>query len=156
VPAPDSPDSPVTVERVPAVLTRPLRHEVLRPGQPASAVATGTDEHPDAAAFAARTPGGEVVGTVIVAPEPCPWRPDDAGAWRLRGMATAPERRGQGIGTRVLAAAVDHVRAAGGTLIWCNARTPARTLYERAGFTAHGDEWIDPVIGPHVAMWRRL
>jgi len=72
------------------------------------------------------------------------------------GMATDPERRGRGIGTRVLAAALDHVRAAGGTVIWCNARTPARTLYERAGFAAHGDEWVDPVIGPHVAMWRRL
>jgi predicted GNAT family N-acyltransferase len=37
--------------------------------------------------------------------------------------------------------------------VWCHARTPAQPFYKRAGFAAHGDEWVDPEIGPHVAMW---
>ena len=47
------------------------------------------------------------------------------------------------------------VDRAGGVL-WCNARTPARAFYERAGLVVRGAEWVDPEIGPHVVMWRRL
>jgi GNAT superfamily N-acetyltransferase len=146
----------VTVARVAPDVTYPLRHRVLRAGQPASSVHLTADDDAATAAFAARTAAGEVVGTAIVTPEPCPWQPDRAGAWRLRGMATDPAWRGTGVGRRVLAGVLDHVRAKGGALIWCNARTPARRFYERAGFVVHGDEWVDPVIGPHVAMGRDL
>jgi hypothetical protein len=41
-------------------------------------------------------------------------------------------------------------------LLWCNARTPARRCYERAGLQTRGEPWDDPEIGPHVAMWREL
>lgn len=149
-------DIPVTFGRVPPAATHPLRRRVLRAGMPPESVTSASDDHPEAAAFAARTGDGTVVGTVIVAPEDCPWQPGRAGAWRLRGMATDEAWRSRGVGTRLLAAALDHVRSAGGSLVWCNARVPARTLYERAGFAVHGDEWVDPLIGPHVAMSRPL
>jgi predicted GNAT family N-acyltransferase len=71
-------------------------------------------------------------------------------------MATAEGQRGRGVGARTLAACVVHVLRHGGGLLWCTARTPARAFYERAGFVVHGEEWIDPVIGPHVAMWREV
>jgi GNAT superfamily N-acetyltransferase len=146
------PAPPVRVERVPADRTYDLRGRVLRPHAPDRVRFPG-DDVPDAASFAA-IDGDEVVGTVVVYPEACPWRPEATAAWRLRGMATAPDRRSAGIGGAVLAAALAHIAAAGGTLVWCNARTPARRFYERAGFRVHGDEWVDPDIGPHVAMWR--
>ena len=149
-----APDSPVAVDRVAPAVTHPLRHRVLRAGQPADRVRLPADDDPATAAFAARTPGGEVVGTAIVTPAPCPWLPDRPAAWRLRGMATDEARRGTGIGARLLAAVLDHVADHDGELVWCNARTPARRFYERAGFAVHGDEWVDPEIGPHVAMWR--
>jgi GNAT superfamily N-acetyltransferase len=152
----DTPPPPLAIERVDPALTHPLRHRVLRAGQPASAVNTASDDNPDAAAFAARTGDGTVVGTVIVAPEPCPFLPDRRGAWRLRGMATEEAWRSRGVGTRLLAAALDHLREQGAALVWCNARTPARAFYERAGFRVHGEEWVDPLIGPHVAMARPL
>jgi GNAT superfamily N-acetyltransferase len=129
---------------------------VLRPGAPLDRVHLPIDGHPDTAALAALAPDGTVVGTAVLFPEPCPWRPDDAGAWRLRGMATAPELRSTGVGGAVLDAAVAHAASAGGALVWCHARVPARRFYERAGFRVHGDEWVDPEIGPHVAMWRPL
>lgn len=148
------PASAVRVERVPPERTHALRGRVLRPNAPGRA-RSSADEAPGAASFAAIDGDGEVVGTVIVYPEDCPWLPGP-GAWRLRGMATAPELRSTGIGSAVLAAALDHIAAEGGSLVWCNARTPARAFYERAGFRAHGDEWVDPEIGPHVAMWRPM
>jgi GNAT superfamily N-acetyltransferase len=141
---------------VPPAETYGLRGRVLRPGAPPDRAHLDADDHPSTAAFAAREPDGTVVGTAIVYPEPCPWAPERPGAWRLRGMATAEDRRSRGVGARVLGAVLAHVTAAGGTLVWCNARVPARRFYEREGFVAHGDEWVDPDIGPHVAMWRAL
>jgi GNAT superfamily N-acetyltransferase len=149
----NTPDPDVTVERVAAHVTYPLRQRVLRPGRPPAAARFDIDDEPSTASFAARTPHGEVVATAVVYPEPCPWLPDRPGAWRLRGMATAPDHRGRGVGTRVLRAALAHVDTSGGDLVWCNARVPARRLYERAGFRTHGASWEDPEIGPHIAMW---
>ncbi len=148
------PDHSVHVERVAPAVTHGLRGRVLRPGAPPDRVRWPADDLPDTAAFAATDAHGAVVGTALVYPAPCPWQPDRSGAWRLRGMATDEAWRSAGIGTAVLVAVVDHVSRAQGSLVWCNARVPARRFYERAGFVAHGDEWDDPEIGPHVAMWR--
>jgi GNAT superfamily N-acetyltransferase len=46
-------------------------------------------------------------------------------------MATSEGLRGQGIGTKVLDAVIAHVASHGGGLLWCNARLPAKTFYER-------------------------
>lgn len=153
-PQPTATADGIVVARVPPANTYDLRGRVLRPGAPPDRVRLDVDDLPDTAAFAARDADGTVVGTAIVYPEPCPWAPARPGAWRLRGMATAEGRRGGGVGGRVLDAVLAHVAAEGGALVWCNARVPARRFYERAGFAAHGDEWVDPEIGPHVAMWR--
>jgi GNAT superfamily N-acetyltransferase len=144
----------VTVARVDPPVTYALRSRVLRDGAPPERARLPVDDLPATAAFAATAPDGTVVGTAIVYPEACPWLPDRPGAWRLRGMATDPGWRSRGVGSRVLAAVVDHVAAQGGTLVWCNARTPARRFYERAGFRTHGEPWEDPELGPHIAMWR--
>lgn len=147
--------APYVVERVPVADTYLLRALVLRNGGPPESARVPGDDHPEVATYAARSATGEVVGCVALFPEPSPEFPDDPRrGWRIRGMATAEGWRGRGVGSAVLAAALDHVRRSGGGLAWCNARTPARTLYERAGFQAIGEEWEDPEIGPHVRMWR--
>jgi len=78
------------------------------------------------------------------------------GEWRVRGMATAPEQRGRGIGAAILDALVEHARSQGATRVWCNARTPALRLYERAGFERESGEFEIPGIGPHFVMARRV
>ena len=67
-------------------------------------------------------------------------------------MATAEDRRREGVGTALLDAVIDHVRRCGGGLLWCNARTPAVSFYEGAGFATRGESWDVPDIGPHIAM----
>jgi ribosomal protein S18 acetylase RimI-like enzyme len=71
-------------------------------------------------------------------------------------MAAAPDVRGRGAGTAVLAALVEHAVAHGATRIWCNARTAAISLYERAGFAVVSEQFEVPHIGPHVRMERDL
>src|SRR5205823_13425096 len=80
--------------------------------------------------------------------------PDPAGPgfWRGRGMATKAPARARGAGAAVLAALLDHARAEGARSVWCNVRTPARSLYERAGFRAVSEEFELPGIGPHFRM----
>ncbi|MDQ6607642.1 MAG: GNAT family N-acetyltransferase, partial [Actinomycetota bacterium] len=80
----------------------------------------------------------------------------EPGAWRVRGMATAADARGQGAGTAVLDELVRHASERGALRVWCNARTPARSLYERAGFRPVSDEFQLPEIGPHFVMERLL
>jgi len=132
---------------VTAADTAALRREVLRGGRP---VALPGDDDPTAVHVAAFE-GDRLVATGNVRPEPAPWAPG-TDAWRLRGMATAPDRRGAGLGAAVLDALVTHCREHGGGKLWCNARTPAQRFYERAGFVAVGEPWEDPEIGPHVRM----
>ncbi len=125
------------------------------------------DGEPGTATFGAIDRGsGAVVGVATVFREPAPFDAaevgvrfgagNEASTWRLRAMATREDLQGQGIGSLVLNTALDHVAAEGGDLVWCNARVHAIGFYERAGFVTWGDEWVVPIHGPHVVMWRRI
>jgi predicted GNAT family N-acyltransferase len=144
------------IEVVPGATTRELRRAVLRPSWPVGSTMHG-DDNPDAVHLAALDDDGRVVGAVLVLPRDYPPRPAVNGAWQLRGMATTPQRRGQGIGAAMVAAAVEQVRLQGGVFLWCDARTNAVRFYARHGFTAEGDEFIHEETGiPHYRMWRIL
>lgn len=146
----------VRVEQVLAGVTLPLRQQVLRPHQRIVELADPSDDAPESGHFAAYDGSGAVVGTASVRRNPPPWDPADDAAWQLRGMATADGLRGRGVGAAVLQRAVAHVASLGGRLLWCNARLPALTFYRRAGFQTRGEQWVDPVIGPHVVMCRQV
>lgn len=132
---------PISVEQ-----TRALRHAVLRPHESLEAVAA----HEAPGSFAAGAfDAGELIAVGLVAPD------GEPGGWRVRGMATTPHARGRGAGGAVLDALLAHAAAGGAQRVWCNARTPARSLYERAGFDVVSEEFQVPEIGPHLVMERR-
>ena len=123
--------------------TRPLRREVLRPHQTVEELAG--HEPADAVAFGAFA-GEQLVAVGLIGPE------GEPGVWRVRGMGTREHARGQGAGSRILTALVQHAAAHGARRVWCNARTPALSLYRRAGFVVASDEFEPPDIGPHYRM----
>jgi predicted GNAT family N-acyltransferase len=136
--------------------TKDLRRAVLRPTWPVGSPMHG-DENPDAVHFAAVEDDGAIVGTCLILPRPFPPRPEQTGAWQLRGMATAPGRRSQGIGARIMAAALTEAKRRGGRLIWCDARTTAVPFYRAQGFVAEGEEFLHEESGiPHYQMWRMI
>ena len=92
----------------------------------------------------------ELIAVGLIGPE------GDPGTWRIRGMATAPQARSRGAGSAVLSALLDHARGRGARRVWANVRSPARSLYERAGLTVVSDEFELADIGPHVVMRREL
>ena len=135
--------SDLCVRTVALERTRELRQAVLRPHEAVEQMAR--TESRDAFAVGAFI-GEELVSVGLIAPD------GEPGGWRIRGMATAPAARGAGAGTGVLEALVDHALAAGAQRIWCNARTPARHFYERAGFRVTSEGFELPMIGPHFVM----
>jgi predicted GNAT family N-acyltransferase len=146
----------VRVEVVPGERTSELRRSVLRP-----AWAPGTpmhgDEEPEALHLAALTDDDAVVGACVLFPRADPERPDVPDAWQLRGMATAPALRGQGIGAAVVAEAVRQVSARGGRLLWCEARIGAVDFYARHGFAGDGETFLHAETGiEHLRMRREL
>ncbi|GGF45900.1 N-acetyltransferase [Marmoricola endophyticus] len=133
-----------TVRTVTAADTADLRREVLRGGKDHPPLG---DDPADHSLHLGAYDGELLVGSGNVRPLP-------DGSWRVRGMAVEPAYRGRGVGAEVLAGLLAHVAASGGGPVWCHARTGARSLYERAGFVAVGEPWVDPDIGPHVRMER--
>ncbi len=131
-----------------------MRERILRPGQTPEQLCYPGDGEPDTL-HAAVLEGGVAVGVASVMREPHPREPAP-GDWRLRGMATCEQARGRGVGAALLGLCEAHVRARGGTRLWCNARTGARAFYERAGLAAESEVFEIPGIGPHVLMSMRL
>jgi predicted GNAT family N-acyltransferase len=70
-------------------------------------------------------------------------------------MAADSAVRGQGYGSAVLAELHREAVRRGVTEVELHAQLPARRFYERAGYTAVGEEYLEAGI-PHVTMVRRL
>lgn len=140
-----------------------LRKAVLRPWlTPEEAQATWADtpEHFQVGALQ----DGRVVSTAGFLLEAHPDYASEFGArpWRLRGMASEPALRGQGVGSRVLDFGIAEIarrlaaRGEASATLWCSGRTGAQRFYERHGFQAIGDLYETPGTGPHFVFWRRI
>ena len=132
-----------TIKETLAEALIPLRGQVLRPGRPESAARFAEDAAPGSAHFAAVTADGTVVGCATVI--------EKDGSLQLRGMATAPEWQGRGVGRAVLEAVQTHAITRGLPL-WCNARVSAVGFYEKSGWHTEGAAFDVPDFGPHFIM----
>ncbi|EHJ93142.1 GNAT family N-acetyltransferase [Vreelandella boliviensis] len=83
---------------------------------------------------------GQPVGTARLLP--------DAHIGRVAVLADA---RGTGIGVLLMQAAIEAARYAGHAQVALSAQVHALAFYERLGFVAHGDEFLDAGI-PHREM----
>jgi len=177
-------DPGLRITTITAAQTYPLRQSVLRAGLPPEACSFPGDEQPTTTHLGAFR-GDALIGIATLMQQPMPAVPDppspdlqatasddlgpaaspppgpapadrDAPAVRLRGMAVAPDARGQGIGAALMRASLQHARHTGATRFWCHARTPAVRFYERHGLTTTGPPFDIPTAGPHRLMWRPL
>jgi predicted N-acetyltransferase YhbS len=134
--------SPIAVRRVPVAVVRPLRHRVLRPGYPESAVHTNRDEEAGTVHLAAFD-GDEVIGVVTMFAEPFPGDPRPA--LQFRWMAVDETRRGTGTGQALMRHAASVAHDEGFELMWAHGRETALGFYERLGFRIIGDGYTDSV-----------
>jgi len=89
-----------------------------------------------------------IVGTVVL-------KPMSHKIARLRQMAVAPERRNSGLGRDLVSFAETIADRHGFDRIEMDARLTARRFYERLGYEAHGDAFIEVTI-PHIKMSKEL
>lgn len=115
-----------------------FRHTQLRPEWPRERSAYPTDHDPGVIHYAAYD-GETLIGSASAHVSP---REGLKGlTYQLRGMATAPAYRSQGVGARLLAAVERQAATQGARWIWCNGRTVAGRFYERAGWEPVGSEF---------------
>ncbi len=147
------------VEQVTSGVTWRLRQQVLRPHQAVAEMALSGDDDPGGAHFAAYHLSGsgevdEVIGVASVLAQDEPDRSLTGCAWRLRGMATAPQARRLGVGAALLERVVAHVVSCGGALLWANARVGALPFYRAHGFSVASSTFDVPHTGGHVRVHR--
>lgn len=145
---------PVEVRPISTPETWPLRLAVLRPNRPLEAAQFPGDDLPITKHLGAFRKG-ELVGIASLFVAEMPGHPGVA-ALQLRGMATAPEVRRQGIGRALVQACLAHARAQHVEIFWMNARLTAVPFYRKLGFAISGEKFGIPDVGPHFHMWQRL
>lgn len=135
--------------------TLPLRSSVLRNGALLSACHFQGDELETTFHMGYQSPQGDVVCILSCQPERLEGYEGEG--YRLRGMATHPSWRGNGIGSLLLRAATDYLSTdLQADYLWCNARRVAYDFYLNLGFDIISEEFEIPAIGPHRVMYRRL
>ena len=98
----------------------------------------------DCAWFVAEDGGNTIVGIGRLTPE-----------GRVGRMAVLPEWRGRGVGSALLVAALTEARGRRQRRVELSAQSRAVPFYERHGFSAIGDEYLDAGI-PHRTMTLEL
>ena len=73
--------------------------------------------------------------------------------WRLRGMAVAPSKQHQGLGSQLLKRALVELGMNAVESLWCNARESAVNFYLRHGFECLGEPFEIPKTGIHYRMY---
>jgi predicted GNAT family N-acyltransferase len=135
--------------------THPLRRSVLRDGTASDEVEFDGDDLSATFHLGVRD-GGELVAISTWIERRFPDLPALVG-YQVRGMATDPARRGEGLGARLLVAGIERCVSAGAGVVWARARLTALAFYERHGFEPRGLDYTDLTTGlPHCDIVRVL
>jgi len=135
---------------------RPLRLEVLRAGMVNQTVHFDGDDDPTTIHLGAFDQDQNNVGVSTWMQRPFPLA-EEHKALQLRGMATAVNVQGKGIGALLLVAGQSHGRESGAHLIWANARDAALNFYNRHGYSTVGEGFIETVTQlPHHKVVKYL
>jgi GNAT superfamily N-acetyltransferase len=140
----------IEVRAITAAETLPLRQAVLRPDRPVAAAQFPGDDAPTTKHFGAFR-DGRLLGIASLFRAEMPEQPG-LGAFQLRGMATAPEVRGQGFGRALILMCLAFARDHRAQFFWFNARIGAVGFYRKLGFEVIGEEFEIPDVGPHFRM----
>lgn len=84
-------------------------------------------------------------GTIVGCARLLPVGEDGVGV--VRTVATSPLVRGRGVGTLLMRAVEEDAYGQGASHMWLNARVPALGFYERLGYRAVSEEFINPPSG---------
>lgn len=146
---------PVRIVTIDADETHHLRRTVLRADTPSRAVEFDGDDL-DSTFHLGALVDGRLVAVSSWFCRGCP-HDDREPAYQLRGMATDPAVRGQGLGGLLLEHGLRKCRSLAAEIVWARARVPALDFYRRHGFEPVGDPYLDTTTDlPHHDILRRV
>ncbi len=144
----------IQIKIITAPETWPLRRQLLRPFDVLESC-----KYPDDLAFATFHFGAfdskSLIGIASFSAEICRQR-SARNPFRLRGMATLPSLRKQGIGRALVQSGIQELLTRKSDLLWFNARELAFAFYERLGFLYSSELFDIPGSGPHKVMYNYL
>ena len=144
----------ITVKRILAAETYPVRQQVLRQGKPiASCMFDGDEEKTTIhlGLFFYGTLSG-VVSYIRIKTE---YSASD-NQYQLRGMAILLPFQGKKLGEVLLSEGERILKELNCNFIWCNSREVAVNFYKRNGFVVEGESFVIPSIGVHYKMHKKL
>jgi len=144
----------MTINQVEVEKIRPLRHLVLRPGQPIESTDYNRDKDNTTLHYAVLKDGTALCIATFY-PEPME-DVTSVRAFRLRGMATHPDFRRLGLASDLMHKAITALRDESCDLIWCKARLVAIDFYKSLGFVKIGPMYEIDGIGPHFTMYKKI
>jgi predicted GNAT family N-acyltransferase len=125
-----------------------LRDEILRRPLGLSLTAEDLAGEESQLHFGLFDPGGELIACVVAVI----LSPTEA---RVRQMAVSPARQGMGLGLRMMSELEANLRVRGITKLVLKARAQAVGFYEKLGYAAVGDAFVDLTI-PHFRMVKTI
>ena len=144
----------MTVRSITVLEARVLRDAILRPGLPAGGSVYPGDDAGDTLHLGAFE-GNRLVAVSTICREVPPGTVR-AHAWRLRGMASVAEVRGQGVGRRLARSCIEHAREHGAEIVWCSSRQESVGFYEGLGFVVVGEPYGLPQFSDRMYVEMRL
>lgn len=143
-----------TLKKITALETYPLRHAILRKGEPIEKCIYPNDNSLSTLHFGLFE-NSVLVGIVSVFQTQKELF-DDEKQFQIRGMAVLEEHQKKGYGAALIQHAVTYLQKEENFLIWFNARIIALGFYEKLGFEKTGEPFEIEPVGIHYIMFKKF
>lgn len=143
-----------SIQKISALATYPVRHDVLRFGKPIESCQFLGDDLETTHHFGYYS-NDKLIGVISLFENQ---NPDctNGNAIQIRGMAVLFAYQNQGVGEALIRATEKFCIEQKKERIWFNARTSAVGFYQKMGYEILGPEFEIYEVGPHFLMYKKL
>jgi GNAT superfamily N-acetyltransferase len=144
----------ITIRKITAEASFPVRHEVLRKGKPIDACRFEGDDLPTTQHYGLFE--DDSLQGIISVFETSNSLFTEIRQKQIRGMAVLEHNQGKGYGKQLVMYCEKVLLDSDCELIWFNARENAKGFYQKLGYTIGGTPFNIEGIGIHYIMWKKL
>lgn len=144
----------IEIKKITASALYPIRHEILRNGEPIEKCIYPNDNAETTSHFGLYVKD-MLVGVISIFKTSNPLFNDEK-QFQIRGMAVLETHQKKGYGAALVNKAVAHLKTnENNYTLWFNARIIAIGFYEKLGFEKIGDAFEIDTIGVHYIMYKK-
>jgi ribosomal protein S18 acetylase RimI-like enzyme len=144
----------ITIRKIIAEVSYPVRHEVLRKGKPIDSCLFEGDDIATTQHYGLFE-DDRLQGIISVFETSNPLFTETRQK-QIRGMAVLEHNQGKGYGKQLVQYCEKILLDSDCELIWFNARENAKGFYQKLGYTIQGKPFNIEGIGIHYVMWKKL